>query len=310
MDTIHQRLFITDLIKMDFPQSVFEEVQYLLSQVCLDYDDTWLSLVFKDMVNLYNGSYPGYRQCTTPYHDLKHITDSLLALASLINGAHASGIALRERHVTLAMISILLHETGFIQQQEDTEGTGAKYTIVRTERSIEFLDNYFSSNGYDDRDLRICRDFIRCTGMDGNIAEISFETRGEELLGKMVATADIIGQIADRTYLEKLLFLFQELSEVHILGVPTELDLLENTIETYKRAQYRMEHELDNVKSYLLPHFRSRWDIGYDMYMDAVESNISYLTYLLENHRSDYRDKLQRGGLLKRLAILEESDKG
>lgn len=309
MDAIHKKLFISDLVKMEFPQSVFEEVQYLLSMVFLDYDDTWLSFVFKDMVSLYNGNYPGYRQCTTPYHDLKHLTDSLLALASLIHGAHASGLSLRERHVTLAMISILLHETGFIQHENDVEGTGAKYTYMRTERSIEFMDSYFTSNGYDDRDRRICRDFIRCTGMDGNIAEISFATEGEELLGKMVATADIIGQIADRTYLEKLLFLFQELSEVHILGVPTELDLLENTIETYKRAQFRMENELENVKNYMIQHFRSRWEIDHDMYMDAIESNISFLNYLLENHRNDYRDKLQRGGLLKRLAILEESDK-
>jgi hypothetical protein len=66
MDPIRNKLFLTDLIKMDFPQSVFEEVQYLISLAYLDYDSTWLSSVFKDVVNLYNGNYPGYRQCTTP----------------------------------------------------------------------------------------------------------------------------------------------------------------------------------------------------------------------------------------------------
>jgi hypothetical protein len=125
----------------------------------------------------------------------------------------------------------------------------------------------------------------------------------------MVATAEIIGQIADRTYLEKLLFLFQELSEVHVLGFRTELDLLENTLESYRRAQYRMENDLGDVKIYFVRHFRERWEIDYDMYGDAIENNLSYLGHLLENHRNDYREKLQRGGLLKRLALLEESEK-
>jgi hypothetical protein len=124
----------------------------------------------------------------------------------------------------------------------------------------------------------------------------------------MVATADIIGQVADRTYLEKLLFLFQELSEVHVLGFKTELDLLESTLDSYRQAQHRMTHDLGNVKSYFLRHFMNRWEISYDMYGDAIESNISYLSHLLENHRNDYREKLQRGGLLKRLALLETSD--
>jgi hypothetical protein len=309
MDPVRNKLFITDLIKMDFPQSVYEEVRHLITLVYADYDFTWLNTIFKDIVNLYNGNYPGYRQCTTPYHDLKHMTDVLLALASLIHGAHASGVSFRERHVTLALIAILLHETGYIQRDEDTSGTGGKYTLVRLERSIQFLDQYFSDNGYDTKDCDICRSFIRCTDTDVSLAEMQFVSKGEETLAKMVATAEIIGQIADRTYLEKLLFLFQELSEVHVLGFRTELDLLENTLESYRKAQYRMENDLGDVKIYFDKHFQERWEIDYDMYGDAIESNISFLGHLLDNHRNDYREKLQRGGLLKRLAILEEPEK-
>jgi hypothetical protein len=309
MDPVRNKLFITDLIKMDFPQSVYEEVRDLVSLVYADYDFTWLNNVFKDVVNLYNGNYPGYRQCTTPYHDLKHMTDVLLALASLIHGAHASGVSFRERHVTLALIAILLHETGYIQRDDDTSGTGGKYTLVRLERSIQFLDQYFADNGYDTKDCDICRSFIRCTDKDVSLVDMQFVSKGEETLAKMVATAEIIGQIADRTYLEKLLFLFQELSEVHVLGFRTELDLLENTLESYRRAQYRMENDLGDVKIYFAKHFRERWEIDYDMYGDAIENNLSYLGHLLENHRNDYRDRLQRGGLLKRLALLEESEK-
>lgn len=307
MDPVRNKLFLTDLITMDFPQSVFEEVQHLISTIYLDYDSTWLSRIFKDVISLYNGNYPGYRACTTPYHDLKHMTDGLLALASLIHGAHATGVSFRERDVTLALIAIMLHEAGYIQRDDDTTGTGAKYTMVRLERTLEFVNQYFESNSYDATDCELCNNFIKATDLDEDIEALPLHSEGEKTLAQMVATADIIGQIADRTYLEKLLFLFQELSEVHLLGFRTEFDLLENTLESFKRAQYHLENELDNVKVYLKSHFMKRWEIDYDMYGEAIESNISYLSYLLENHRNDYRDKLQRGGFLKRLAILEEA---
>ncbi len=305
MDPISNKLILDDLIKMDFPQSVFEEVRRLVALVYEDYDFTWISAVFKDMVNLYSGAYPGYRHCTTPYHDLKHMTGGLLALSSLIHGAHASGVSHRERHVTLALIAMLLHETGYIQREDDTTGTGAKYTLVRLNRTMEFVDQYFAANNYDAADCELCRNFIRATDMDEDIDAIPFHSGGEKTLAKMVATADIIGQISDRTYLEKLLFLFQELSEVHVMGFKTELDLLEGTLDSYKQARRRMEDELGNVKCYLEQHFLNRWEIDYDMYADAIESNISYLSHLLENHRNDYREKLNRGGLLKRLELME-----
>ncbi|MGA7827498.1 MAG: hypothetical protein WCA04_07565 [Geobacteraceae bacterium] len=308
MDPIRNKLFLTDLISMDFPQSVFEEVENLISRVYLDYDSTWLTSVFKDVVNLYSGNYPGFRQCTTPYHNLKHLTDGLLALASLINGARSTGVTFRERHVTLALIAIMLHEAGYIQRYDDTDGTGAKYTLVRLERTLEFVTQYFASNSYDATDCELCCNFIKATDMVEDIEALPFSSEGELTLAQMVATADIVGQIADRTYLEKLLFLFQELSEVQVLGFKTELDLLENTLDSYRQAQYRMEHDLGNVKIYFLHHFMSRWEIGYDMYGDSIDNNIAYLSHLLENHRNDYREKLQRGGLLRRLAILEESD--
>ncbi|MHC1699039.1 MAG: hypothetical protein AB9919_13470 [Geobacteraceae bacterium] len=308
MDPIRNKLFLTDLIKMDFPQSVFEEVQHLISHVYLDYDFSWLSAVFKDVVNLYNGNYPGYRPCSTHYHNLKHVTDGLLALTILINGAHASGVSFREKKVTLALIAIMLHETGYIQRDDDTTGTGAKYALVRLERTLDFVHQYFVNNGYDATDCELCCKFIKSTDVAEQLESFPFSSKSELTLAQMIATADIIGQIADRTYLEKLLFLFQELSEVHVLGFKTELDLLKNTLDSFREAQHRMEHDLGNVRIYFRHHFMNRWEIDYDMYGDAIDSNIAYLSHLLENHRNDYREKLQRGGLMKRLALMEATN--
>jgi hypothetical protein len=45
-------------------------------------------------------------------------------------------------------------------------------------------------------------------------------------------------------------------------------------------------------------HFKVRWNLGRDLYMEAIEKNINYLKFLLENHRKDYRRYLRRGGIV------------
>jgi len=36
----------------------------------------------------------------------------------------------------------LFHDTGYIQEKSDDEGTGAKYTSIHVKRSIQFLDKH------------------------------------------------------------------------------------------------------------------------------------------------------------------------
>ena len=77
---------------------------------------------------------------------------------------------------------------------------------------------------------------LECTGLDTNLTEITFESKEIELLGKMLGTADLLGQMADRIYIEKLLFLFREYQEGNIVGYNNELDLLKNTANFYDTA--------------------------------------------------------------------------
>ena len=51
----------------------------------------------------------------------------------------------------------------------------------------------------------------------------------------------------------------------------------------------------------MIYHFKERWNIDKDLYMDSIEKNIKYLQYILENHEKDYRDYLRRGNILEKL---------
>ena len=101
-----------DLIPMDDPQAVFEEVCRIVAAMNTQQDFTVLVKVFEDVVKLFRGEYPGYQKCNTCYHDLKHTTDCLLAMARLIHGASLNGLPLPDRDVVLGLTAALFHDTG------------------------------------------------------------------------------------------------------------------------------------------------------------------------------------------------------
>jgi len=279
---------------MEDPQSVLGEVRTIVFMMFPEFDFDTVDRVFKDIVRLFRGEYPGYRKCTTQYHDLKHATDTFLAMARLTHGASVSGESLTRKDVNLGLICALMHDTGYIQTLDDDIGTGAKYTRIDTKRSIVFMDNYIADSGLSTEDFKAYPDILICTGLDTKISKIRFESRNIELLGKLLGSADLLGQMADRTYLEKLLFLFYEFREAGITGYDSELDMLKKTMDFYAMARRRFATELESVNEYMRQHFKVRWNLDRDLYMEAMEKNINYLRFILDSHEEDYRDHLKR----------------
>ena len=275
---------ISKLIEMDNSQKVYDEVKTIVSMMFGTFDFELLDRVFTDIVKLFKGKYFGYQECLTGYHDIKHTTDAMLAAIRLIHGASLQGETITPEGVTLCIISSLMHDTGYIQTLDDEVGTGAKYIRIDTKRSIVFMDKYIADNGFSKEDFKDCPDILMCTGLNTKINEIQFESRQIELLGKILGSADLMGQMADRIYLEKLLFLFYEFIEGGVTGYDTELDLLKKTIDFYAMARRRYSAELDRVNNHMRYHFKARWNLDRDLYMEAIEKNINYLKFILEHH--------------------------
>jgi hypothetical protein len=290
------------LVDMEDPQSVLNEVRTIVSMIFPDFHFDQMDRAFKDIVRLFQGEYPGYRTCTTEYHNLKHTTDAFLAMARLMHGVMVGGPKLTEQQANLGLICALMHDTGYIQMLDNDVGTGAKYTPIHTERSTAFMENYIADRGLSKEDFKGYPDILRCTSLRSKTSKIPFASPQTELLGKILATADLLGQMADRTYLEKLLFLFYEFREGGVMGYGSELELLKKTIDFYALTQKRFTIELDSVNGYMRFHFKVRWNLDRDLYMEGIEKNIKYLKFLLENHQKDYRRYLRRGGIVIKLS--------
>ncbi|MHB9027869.1 MAG: hypothetical protein ACYC9O_03800 [Candidatus Latescibacterota bacterium] len=289
-----------DLINPE-PAFIPVEIQHIALLIDRNYDYTLVNSVYEDVVNLFEGKYPGYRACNTFYHDLEHTTDTFLAMARLMHGAVVQGVHLGGRSLRIGLIAALLHDTGYIQLIDDTEGTGAKYTLTHIDRSIEFARRYLQERGFSEEDFRFCWKCLLCTGIGKKMSDIDFHSDEEKLAGQMLGAADLLGQMADRKYLEKLLFLYHEFLEGGVSGYESEFDLLRKTLDFHRATDIRLAVDLGNVYLFMRPHFKARWNLDTDPYMQAIQRNIEYIRYLLTYAGGNYREHLRRGGVVKRL---------
>jgi len=267
-----------DLTNISSPSETFDEMIKTLSLADPQYDTSYLNRVYNDIICLFRGEYPGYRASNTKYHNLEHTCAVSLATTRLIHGLHVQGHMLSTRVIELGLIGALFHDTGLIQTEEELEGTGAQYTIGHEERSIELMGKYLATNGFSPEDINDCRHIIMCTILTLPLAEIPFRSDEIKMMGRILGSADLIAQMADRNYLEKLPLLFLEFEEAKMPGFETPLELFKYTEEFYHSVvRTRLKEEMKNVSSVALFHFRERWNIDRDLYAESITNNIKYM---------------------------------
>ncbi|MBU2573310.1 MAG: hypothetical protein KKH28_04455 [Elusimicrobia bacterium] len=284
----------SQLVDMYNPAAVFEEVKsiFVSSYPVNEFED--VRKAYKDFMALYDGEYPGYCACNTHYHDKMHITDSLLAMARLIDGYNVVRKKMPVQLVKLGFMAAIFHDAGYIQSVHDMKGTGAKYTLTHVERSINFVKNYFAKHSYGRNNARIAANMILCTDMILPIEQIKFRSAIGKTAGLMLASADLLGQMASRCYLERLLFLYREFREGHVKGYSSELGLLRKTLDFSKFIQQRLKVTLKNTAQYVHLHFKKKYHIDKNFYREAMEKQLGYLQNTVLKNQKEYRKHLRR----------------
>ncbi len=295
------------LLEVESSDEVREEVRFLHRLSFPSMGSHLFDRCFDDTIRLFNGRYDGYQSCKTEYHDLRHTLEVLLATSRMIHSTILSGRPIPPHIAELSLLAALMHDIGYIQR-EGENGTGGQHTLVHVERSADFFEHYGESLGLTVQDNKRCCCMIMATSLAINPDSISYPDEDTELAAKLVATADLLGQLADRIYLEKLLFLYQEFREAGVMAYANELDLLTQTCAFYKMVRKRLDENLGKLDRTLLLHFRERWDIDRDLYRESIALNLQYLDRLAGEHREDYRNKLKRGGIVERIMRAEAAE--
>ena len=181
---------VNDLVDITNPESVLDEIRHLVSLVTGDFDFALFERIHRDVTRLFGGDYEGYRGCTTRYHDLSHTHAVVLTVARMIHGAHVKKLWFDGETIFKGLVAALFHDTGFIQEEGDTSGTGAKYTDDHERRSISCMNTLLSNLDVPHAMIYGATNFINCTNPDIDIARIPFASQKTEMVGKMVGTAE------------------------------------------------------------------------------------------------------------------------
>ena len=250
---------------------------------------------FRLVVRLYQGKYRGYRACNTDYHNLRHTVDVLVATVRLIDGWNLSSPEPLPTVTVLQLcLAALYHDVGYIQEVWDTEGTGAKYTRIHVRRSVEFLVNNRDHLGIESDLLPGIGTMIMGTDLGLEWDELTFTSVHEHEAACLLASADLMGQMADRAYLEKLLFLFYEFKEAAFPGYSTAYDILRSTAGFYESTRRRMDTVLRCRYELAQPHFAKRHGLTGNLYMESIARQIEYLQSILNDPSTNFRQKLKR----------------
>ena len=294
-----------DLIDFNNPRDILNEIKTIVALIANGFDYSMLERIYKDIESIFAGKYPGYQASNTKYHDLEHTNSVMLAAARLMHGSFIKGNTFSSQNILLGLIATLFHDIGFIQTESDKKGSGAKYTIGHEQRSIDFMNTYLTQKSFSSQDMEDCSHIIMTTILDLELKQIPFRTEEIEMLGKIVGSADLLAQMADRAYLEKLFLLFKEFEEAGLPEYASELELLQKTEDFYDQvAKKRLTRQFDNVFTFMRLHFKDRWNIDQDLYEKSILSNINYLKTIIKKcSLSDkcYFQYLRRGDISKKL---------
>jgi len=161
------------------------------------------------------GHYADYLPIDAGYHDLEHTLQGTLCMAELLKGRHAAKASpvLTQKMFELGLLAILFHDTGYLKKKADAEGTGAKYTLVHVARSMAFAGEFLAQKGLSASDIAAIQNMIGCTGVNNDVKAIPFQSELEKTIGFALATADFLGQMAAKDYVEKLPILYSEFAE-------------------------------------------------------------------------------------------------
>jgi hypothetical protein len=287
------------LIPSHKPSKILSEVKKIFLYHYKQKEFNQVNNCYKQVYKLFNGKFNGYKACSTDYHDLHHTITAFLATMRLIDGYILSEEIIPVKLVTDVLTAALLHDIGYIQEINDKQGTGGKFTENHVLRSIEMFKKHFKEFKISEKDVSLISKFISCTELKINPNSITFFDEHEKTIGFMLATADILSQMSDREYLEKLMFLYKEFKEARIPGYNTEFDILKNTLNFYTTIKLRLQDTLKSKYKYSKVHFEKRVNIDKNLYIASINKNIAYLQTILDDNTTNFRKKLKRGNIIQ-----------
>ena len=282
---------VADVVRTTDPAAVGTEVLRLARDLFPDAPAPAFERAFADAGRMYRGEHRDYLACDTEYHDIQHILDVTLATARLMDGyqrARNGNPPLTKELFLVGVLAALFHDSGYLRRRNDHKHRyGAEYTLTHVSRGACFLRGYARELGLDERLAQAAATLVHFTGYERPVESIRLGDGPLRRLGMLLGTADIIGQMSDRCYLEKCRErLYPEFVLGKLPGFSSAQDLLNKTPRFYEGACRRLEEKLGRSYDYAARHFG-----GPNLYLEEMRKNAAYAQSMSESGEFRLRRK-------------------
>ncbi len=274
------------------PSSVEAEVQRAYSELFPQGNPELIPMIFRWVVAWFSGQYRDYQPIDAHYHDLEHTLQGITCMARLLCRRHSLALQprLTQRMFELGLLAMMMHDTGYLKRRGDADGTGAKYTLIHVDRSIEFAGELMLGHDLPVEEILAVQNMIRCTGVNVKLDSIQFQDDMERTAGFALGTSDLLGQMAASDYVDKLPVLYLEFAEAARYSVDGKMkaggffssadDLMQKTPlfwENYVRQKINREF-LGLYRALNNP-----YPDGPNPYLERIEANMARLRRELAN---------------------------
>jgi len=272
------------------PMAVQAEVCSVYRRLFRDEEARPVLCAFQWALTFFSGGYPGYLVIDARYHDVEHTMQGTLCLARLVEGRDRSGVLPRiTREVfDLSLLAILFHDMGYLKTDDDHAGTGAKYTLVHVDRSVEFAGRFLKEQGFGAGGILAVQQMIRCTGVNVELEKIPFQNDLVRLAGYSLGTADLLGQMGASDYPDKLPVLYEEFVEAAAFNggwsanfgpFDSAIHLMSQSNDFY--AQYvkpKIEKDFGGLYRFLA----NPYPDGSNEYIESIDRNLLRVNKIVE----------------------------
>jgi hypothetical protein len=279
---------------------IHEQVTRLVHEVAPEHDMTCIDAAFDLIEAGCLGRIPGYAALRTPFHDQGHVLEVVLCSVRLLHGLHLDGQVLDDLTIDACIIGALLHDSGYLMRDAEVQGTGAQFTQTHVARGVVFAETHLG-HLLSPELLAATRKVILTTDHSANAVVPDYDNRSQQLAASVTATADLVGQMANREYLERLPLLYLEFKEAGIDFFDDIHDLMEKTDIFYQQMSARLQNELGGLAQHLMRHFEQARGVRRNYYLESVDRNLGFLASLVKEDRTRRLDRLKRGGIIERM---------
>jgi hypothetical protein len=220
----------------------------------------------------------------------------------MLHGLHLAGQGLDGDHIDAALIGALMHDVGYLMSDEEASGTGAQFTASHVMRGVEFTRRHLADLPAEV--LEATTKVIMLTDHRKHPDWVTFDNLQQQRAAYATATADLIGQMANREYLER-----RAAAVFRIRGSP------DGRLRRHPRPAGK-DHGLlphdqgapgpgpERLSACLARHFAEQQGTERNFYQESIDRNLDYLDQRGQDRARTPLERLKRGGVVEKVLEL------